>query len=108
MIQRFVEVPAQQTGILGLVELAGADCWSRNRMGRNKAADRCPDGAVVGGDPAVIAIQKGVDRLPGVVDAAGEVRGCPCRSGPGNPATPGKICFLSALVGWRTLWITGP
>jgi hypothetical protein len=45
-------------------------------MSRNEAANRCPDGAVVGGDPAVIAVQKGVDRLPGVVDAAGEVRGC--------------------------------
>src|ERR1019366_3551652 len=74
MIQRLVEVPAQQTCILRLVELAGADYWRRNGMSRNKAANRCPDGAVVGGDPAVIAIQKGVNRLPGVVDAAGKVR----------------------------------
>src|ERR1035438_978387 len=45
-------------------------------MSRNEAANRCPDGAVVGGDPAVIAVQKGVNRLPGVVDAAGKIRGC--------------------------------
>src|ERR1022692_3038134 len=82
MIQGFVEVLAQQTCILGFIELACADCWNRNGMGCNEAANRCPDGAVVGGDPAVIAIQKGVDRLPGVVDAAGEVRGC--HAGPGQ------------------------
>src|ERR1019366_3399383 len=51
-------------------------------MGRDEAANRCPDGAVVGGDPAVIAVQKGVDRLPGVVDAAGKIWGC--HAGPGQ------------------------
>src|SRR5450756_821932 len=51
-------------------------------MGRNEVANRGPDEAVVGGDPAVMAVQKGVDRLPGVVDAAGEVRGC--HGGPGQ------------------------
>src|ERR1035441_8056239 len=73
MIQRLVEVLAQQTCILGFVELACADYWRRNWMSRNEAANRCPDGAVVGGDPAVIAIQKGVNRLPSVVDAAGKI-----------------------------------
>src|ERR1022692_411555 len=82
MIQRLVEVLAQQTGILGFVELARADYWRRNWVGRDEAANRCPDGAVVGGDPAVIAIQKGVDRLPGVVDAAGKIRRC--HAGPGQ------------------------
>src|ERR1022692_3139685 len=76
MIQGFVEVLAQQTCILGFIELACADDWSCNRMSRNEAANRCPDGAVVGGDPAVIAIQKGVDRLPGVVDTAGKIWRC--------------------------------
>src|ERR1019366_3617218 len=76
MIQGLVEVSSQQTGILRLVELACADYGSRNGMGRNEVSDRGPDEAVVGGDPAVIAIQKLIDRLPGVVDAAGEVRGC--------------------------------
>src|ERR1019366_50776 len=51
-------------------------------MSRNEAANRCPDGAVVGGDPAVIAIQKGVDRRPGVVDAAGKI--WRCHAGPGQ------------------------
>src|ERR1022692_4776174 len=51
-------------------------------MSRNEAANRCPDRAVVGGDPAVIAIQKGVDRLPSIVDAAGKIRGC--HAGPGQ------------------------
>ena len=51
-------------------------------MGGNEVANRCPDEGVVGGDPAVMAIQKVVDRLPGVVDAAGEVRGC--HAGPGQ------------------------
>src|ERR1035437_3658442 len=39
MIQRLVEELAQQTGILGLVELAGADYGSRNRMSRNEVAN---------------------------------------------------------------------
>src|SRR5664280_3769175 len=82
MIQRLVEVLAQQTGILGLVELACAHYWRRNGMSRNEAANRCPDGAVVGGYPAVIAIQKGVNRLPGVVDAAGKI--WRCHAGPGQ------------------------
>src|SRR5450759_2092325 len=51
MIQGFVEVLSQQTGILGFVELACADYGSRNRMGGNEAADRCSDEPVVGGDP---------------------------------------------------------
>src|ERR1035441_10414272 len=51
-------------------------------MSRNEAGNRWRDGAVVGGDPAVMAVQKGVNRLPGVVDAAGEVRGC--HAGPGQ------------------------
>src|SRR5450759_3741655 len=51
MIQGLVEVLAQQTGILGFVELACADYGSRNRMGGNEAADRCSDEPVVGGDP---------------------------------------------------------
>ncbi len=38
--------------------------------------------AVVGGDLAVAAIQKEVERFPGVVDAAGEVRRC--HAGPGQ------------------------
>src|ERR1019366_4319063 len=82
MIQGLVEVLAQQTCILGFVELACTDYWRRNWMGRNEAANRCPDGAVIGGDPAVIAVQKGVNRLPGVVDAAGEV--WRCHAGPGQ------------------------
>src|SRR5450759_1114930 len=82
MIQRLVEVLAQQTGILRLVELACADYGSRNGMGRNEVANRCPDEAVVGGDSTVMAIQKLIDRLPGVVDAAGEVRGY--HTGPGQ------------------------
>src|ERR1019366_514646 len=81
MVERFIEVPSQQTGILGFVKLSRADCWSRNGMGRNEVANRCPDEAVVGGDPAVMAVQKLIDRLPGVVDAAGEVRGCHAGSG---------------------------
>src|ERR1039458_4389474 len=51
-------------------------------MSRNEVADRCPDKAVVGGDSAVVAIQKLIDRLPGVVDAAGEIWGC--HAGPGQ------------------------
>src|ERR1039457_2859560 len=51
-------------------------------MSRNEAANRCSDRAVVGGDPAVIAVQKGVDRLPGVVDAAGKI--WRCHPGPGQ------------------------
>src|ERR1017187_10276148 len=82
MIQGLVEVPSQQTGILGLVELSGADCWSRNGMGRNEVSDRGPDEAVVGGDPAVMAIQKLIDRFPGIVDAAGKIWGC--HAGPGQ------------------------
>src|ERR1039457_2744427 len=39
MIQSFVEVPSQQTGILGFVELSCGDCWSRNGMSRNEIAD---------------------------------------------------------------------
>src|ERR1039457_51599 len=50
-------------------------------MGRNEVADRCPDEAVVGGDPAVMAIQKLIDRLPGVVDAAGKIWGCHAGAG---------------------------
>src|ERR1019366_6415841 len=52
-------------------------------MSRNEIANRCPDGAVVRGDSAVIAVQKGVDRLPGVVDAAG--------GGRRGPAGPGQV-----------------
>src|ERR1019366_8862719 len=70
MMQGFVEVPAQQTGILRFVELACTDYWSGNRMGGNEVANRCPDEAIVGGDPAVMAIQELIDRLPSVVDAA--------------------------------------
>src|SRR5664280_3722004 len=40
VIQRLVEVLAQQTCILGFVELACTDYWSRNGMGGNKVADR--------------------------------------------------------------------
>src|ERR1039457_6878066 len=50
-------------------------------MGRNEVADRCPDEAVVGGDPAVMAIQKLIDRLPGVVNAAGKIWGCHAGAG---------------------------
>src|ERR1019366_9094854 len=46
MIQSLIKVLAQQTGILGFVELACADSWSRNWMSRNEAANRRPDGAV--------------------------------------------------------------
>src|ERR1022692_1081520 len=76
MIQRLVEVLAQQTDILGFVELACVDYGSRNRMGGNEVANRGPDQPVVGGDAAVMAVQKLIDRLPGVVDAAGEVWRC--------------------------------
>src|ERR1035441_1674761 len=82
MIQRLVEVLAQQAGILGFVELARADYWGRNGMGRNKVTDRCPDEAIVRGDPAVMAVQKLVDRLPSVVDAAGKI--WRCHAGPGQ------------------------
>jgi hypothetical protein len=51
-------------------------------MGGNEVANRGPDQAVVGGDPAVMAIQELIDRLPGVVDAAGKIRGC--HAGPGQ------------------------
>ena len=51
-------------------------------MGGDEVANRGPDEAVVGGDPAVMAVQKLIDRLPGVVDAAGEIRGC--HAGPGQ------------------------
>src|ERR1039457_7654530 len=53
MIQRLVEVPSQQAGILGFVELSCTDYGSGNRMGGNEVADRGPDEAIVGGDPAV-------------------------------------------------------
>src|ERR1019366_8934414 len=76
MIQGFVEVPSQQTNVLGFIELARADYGSRNRMGCNEVADRCPDKPVVGGDPAVMAVQKLIDRLPSVVDAAGKIWRC--------------------------------
>src|ERR1035441_10527610 len=82
MIQRLVEVLAQQMGILGFVELSCADYGGRNRMGRNEIADRGPDQPVVGGDPAVMAVQELIDRLPSVVDAAGKIRGC--HAGPGQ------------------------
>src|ERR1039458_8273707 len=75
MIQRLVEVLAQQTCILGFVKLSCGDYWSCNRMSRNEAANRGSDEAVVGGDPAVIAIQKLIDRLPGVVNAAAKSGG---------------------------------
>src|ERR1039457_1661488 len=51
-------------------------------MGGNEIADRGPDEAVVGGDPAVMAVQKLIDRFPGVVDAAGKIRRC--HAGPGQ------------------------
>ena len=35
----------------------------------------------VGGNPAVVAVQKLVDRLPGIVDTAGKVGRCHARSG---------------------------
>src|SRR5664280_1787105 len=82
MVQSLVEVPAQQTGILGFVELACTDYWSRNGMGGNEVADRGPDEAVVRGDPAVMAVQKLIDRLPGVVNAAGKI--WRCHAGPGQ------------------------
>ena len=50
-------------------------------MGGDEVANRCPDQAIVGGDPAVMAIQKLIDRLPRVVDAAGEVRRCHAGAG---------------------------
>src|SRR5271166_2283587 len=74
MIQCLVEVSSQQTGILGLVELAGANDGSRDGMGSDEVANRCPDEPVVGGDRTVTAIQKEEECLPGVVDAASEVR----------------------------------
>src|ERR1035437_103234 len=40
MIQSLVEVLAQQTCILGLVELACVDYWRRNWMSRNEVANR--------------------------------------------------------------------
>src|ERR1039458_3803946 len=49
MVQGLVEVLAQQAGILRFIELACTDYRSRNGMGGNEAANRCPDGAVVGG-----------------------------------------------------------
>src|ERR1022692_2973857 len=81
MLQGFVEVPAQQTDILRFVELACTDYWGGNRMGGNEVANRCPDEAVVGGDPAVMAIQELIDRLPSVVDAAGKIWRCHAGSG---------------------------
>ena len=51
-------------------------------MGGDEVANRCPDESVVGGDPAVVAVQKLIDRLPGVVDAAGKIRRC--HAGPGQ------------------------
>src|ERR1035441_4025012 len=51
-------------------------------MGRNEVANRGPDEPVVGGDPAVVAVQKLIDRLPGVVDAAGKI--WRCHAGPGQ------------------------
>jgi hypothetical protein len=51
-------------------------------MGGNEVANRGPDQAVVGGDPAVMAIQELIDRLPGVVDAAGKI--WRCHAGPGQ------------------------
>jgi hypothetical protein len=50
-------------------------------MGRDEVANCCPDVAVVGGNPAVVAVQKLVDRLPGIVDTAGKVGRCHARSG---------------------------
>src|ERR1019366_3374435 len=76
MIQGFVEVPSQQTNVLGFIELARADYGSRNRMGCNEVADRGPDEAVVGRNPAVMAIEELIDRLPGVVDAASKISRC--------------------------------
>src|ERR1019366_3277200 len=43
MIQRLVEVLAQQAGILGLVELSCTDYRSCNRVARNEVTDRGPD-----------------------------------------------------------------
>src|ERR1022692_4309431 len=51
-------------------------------MGGNEVANRGPDQPVVGGDPAVMAVQKLIDRLPGVVDAAGYI--WRCHAGPGQ------------------------
>src|ERR1019366_6928228 len=53
MVQRLIEVPSQQTGILRFVQLSCAYYGGCNGMGRNEVANRCPDEAVVGGDPAV-------------------------------------------------------
>src|SRR5664279_1864739 len=39
MIQGFVEVPSQQTNVLGFIELARADYGSRNGMGGDEVAD---------------------------------------------------------------------
>ena len=44
-------------------------------MSRNEIADRGPDEPVVGGDPAVMAVQKLIDRLQGVVDVNRRVNG---------------------------------
>src|SRR5271157_2330752 len=43
-------------------------------MSGNEVANGCPDVAVVGGDLAVVAIQKVVERLASVVDVMGEIR----------------------------------
>src|ERR1035441_5180839 len=51
-------------------------------MGGNEVANRCPDQPVVGGDPAVMAVKELIDRLPGVVDAAGKI--WRCHAGPGQ------------------------
>src|ERR1035438_8276357 len=51
-------------------------------MGGNEVADCGPNEAVIGGDPAVMAVQKLIDRLPGVVDAAGKIWGR--HAGPGQ------------------------
>ena len=54
-------------------------------MGGNEVANRGSDQAVVGGDPAVMAIQELIDRLPGVVS---------------NPA--------SARKDWTSFWFLRP
>ena len=60
-------------------------------MGRNEIANRCPDEAVVGGDPAVMAIEELIDRLPGVVDAAFRFSRLAASSDPDLPAIERKI-----------------
>src|SRR5580693_6017944 len=64
-------------------------------MGGNEVANRCPDPSVVGGDLAVTAIQKEVERLPRVVDTAGEI--------PRGQAGPGQVILQpeANFVGFR-------